>query len=150
MIVQVAPGGQTVTRLREDARGHLLRGGLAVATGNTDDRDGELIPPRVAEPLESRLGIGYDDLRQRNVLHGVDERPRRAGGVRRVDEFVRVEAGATERHEQLAPSEGSGVTADTGERLVGPLQGAATGFCAIGEGSLHAPPLRPNSAWTTD
>ncbi len=150
VIVQVAPGGQAGTRLREDGRGHLLRGGLAVAAGDADDRDGELIPPRVTECLESQLRVGYDNLRQRNILHGVNDRAGRARGVRRVDEFVRVEAGAPERHEQLTPREGSGVARNAKEGLVGPLQHAATGCREIGEGSLHAPPLLANSSWTTD
>ena len=147
VVVEIAARGETAARLSEDRGGHFLRGGLAVAAGDPDQRPAEGRAPAASRALERRLGVGHDDLRQRHRLPGVDQR---AGGplaVRGGDELVAVEARSLEGDEQLPALERARVAHHVGVGGVGPREPPATGAREFDERALHAG--RPASSATT-
>ena len=127
-------------RLRENRGGHLLGGGLAVAAGDADQRDGELLapaacralpaPPACPRPRSAASGVGCAALD-----HGAGG----AGRRRRRRRIVAVEARPAQRHEQLAARRACACRSTHAVKLrVRALQPAAAGAREFRERALHA------------
>ena len=148
VVVEVAARGQALPRLRQDRGGHLLRGGLAVAAGDPDERAGKVRAPAARGALERRLRVGDHDLRQRHRLRRAHHGAGGAGLQCRADEVLAVEVRTLQRDEQLPALERARVAHHVGEGGIRPLQAPAAGAREFFQRALHAGSLA-SSALTT-
>ena len=105
VIVEIAARHQARTESREDRADQLLRRRLAVASHHADERDRERVSPMLGEAAQRDQRV-VDPVDRDAFRHGqgpiTDDQSCGSGSFREIEEVVRVEPIAPQRHEQVA------------------------------------------------
>ena len=163
VVVVVAFGGQRIVAQPgpQDGRDHLRDRGLAVAAGHGDQRQVVLAAPGGGQEFQRALHVGHLQSRQAGCGQAMlGQRGHGTGLARLRQKVVRIEALATQRHEQVARLQRAGVAVHTQHRRGGIAHqqciGQQRGQLAQGGhgGAVHAPapalapaPLAMSRAW---
>ena len=114
-VVEVAGSFQTRSGQLQNCSQHLLYGRFSIAAGNTDDRDVETSPPHSCKITQCPQAV-FDGYAGKRVGDGVVLQPLLFGqnrgnalGGYLINIRMAVKAFATERYEQLAGSDTSGI-----------------------------------------
>ena len=118
VIVEIAARDQRLALARQDRADQLLRGRLAVAAGDADQRNVELPSPLARECRQRAERIGCHDLRDLRSERALDDRGGRTALRGRCDEVVAVEARTAQRDEQRAGLQRARIGGDAAERAV--------------------------------
>ncbi len=126
--------------LRQDAGDQLLDRGLAVAAGNTDQRQAEAFTPGMGAAGQRRQSISDQDLAGDTAARGAHHGTHRTTQQRRGHVVLAIEARTGQRHEQFTGVDGARVGRHAAERGIRADQSAIAALRKVGERRVHEAP----------